>query len=61
MQLTEDFTKELRELNEQLGLDTVIVSGIDGTDYEVLAVVSKISSVSMGSCHRGSARPAVCQ
>jgi GAF domain-containing protein len=48
MYLSRDFTEEMGLLKDRLGVDTAIISCIVDTDYEVLAVVSKISAVKPG-------------
>jgi GAF domain-containing protein len=51
MQLVQNFTVEMIELNQQLGSDFAIISSITGKDYEVLAVASKLDTVKKGAIY----------
>ncbi len=48
MELAEDFTDRLGELNRLFSTDFAIISHIDGADYIVLQVASELDSISVG-------------
>jgi len=48
MRLNEDFSLKLQQMNELLGADFAIISSIDGSDYEVIAIESEFNAVKQG-------------
>lgn len=49
MQLQEDFSTDLKRLNQELGADFAIISRIIDDDYEVIAVESELTNVQQGA------------